>query len=132
MPFKKGESGNPSTQFSSTNQPESNGRKEGVRNRATIARAVLDLSREMPPELILSHPTLNGETTVEEVMALVQAERAINGDTNAYKALMDSAYGAPKQPIGGEGDDAPIHTQVSHRITREDVEVFREYFNKKY
>jgi hypothetical protein len=95
MPFKKGNT--IGVQFSSENQPATNGRTEGVRNRTTIARIVLDMARTLPPELIAIHPDLDGETTFEEVMTLVQAERAVNGDTNAYKALMDSAHGAPNQ-----------------------------------
>jgi hypothetical protein len=37
--------------------------------------------------------------TQEDIITLQQIHKARKGDTNAYKAVMDSAYGAPKQDI---------------------------------
>jgi hypothetical protein len=68
IPYKKGESGNP------------NGRPKGSRNRSTIIRELLELNEN------------------ELKMHLAQIKKAIDSqDTNAYKAILDSAYGAPKQ-----------------------------------
>ena len=82
--YNKGESGNP------------NGRPKGSRNRSTIAREMLALmSKQINP--------ITGdeqELTHEEIITLAQVSKAMKDqDTNAYKALMDSAYGAPKQEI---------------------------------
>lgn len=67
-PFKKGESGNPA------------GRPKGAKNRSTIVRELLELNEN------------------ELKMHLAQIKKAIEKeDTNAYKAVLDSAYGAPKQ-----------------------------------
>jgi hypothetical protein len=66
----KGESGNP------------NGRPKGRRNRSTILKELLDLDDN------------------ELLMHLAQINKAIQKeDTNAYKAILDSAYGAPVQQI---------------------------------
>ena len=82
--WKKGQSGNPK------------GRKKGSRNRSTIARELL--------ELVLKgkHPVTGEdvEMTAEQLITLAQVKKALdNGDTNAYKALMDSGYGAPTQTV---------------------------------
>ena len=69
-PFKKGEIANPT------------GRPKGKRNRSTILRELLDLNEN------------------ELKMHLAQINKAIiKEDTNAYKAVLDSAYGAPVQQI---------------------------------
>lgn len=83
-PWKEGESGNP------------NGRPKGSRNRSTIAREMLALMSKQ------INPITNEEQelTHEEIITLAQVHKAMKDkDTNAYKALMDSAYGAPKQEI---------------------------------
>lgn len=68
--FKKGESGNP------------NGRPKGARNRSTIIKELLQ----------------QGDNELK--MHMAQLLKAIEkSDTNAYKAILDSAYGAPVQQI---------------------------------
>jgi hypothetical protein len=68
IPFEKGKSGNP------------NGRPKGKRNRSTIIRELLDMD--------------DNETAIH----MAQIKKAIDaGDTAAYKAILDSAYGAPVQ-----------------------------------
>lgn len=50
--------------------------------------------------LLQVFPELEKNMSVEEIMTLMQAAKAIvDKDTNAYKTLMDSVYGAPKQEI---------------------------------
>lgn len=89
--FKPGQSGNPS------------GKPPGTKNRSTIARKVLEmrglLSKERMEGLKAKFPEVTDSMTVEEIMTIVMAENAIVGDDKAYKAVMDSAYGAPKQDI---------------------------------
>ena len=81
--FKKGQSGNP------------NGRPKGTKNRSTIARYWLDVNQK------LKNP-LNGiveNLSQEDLMTLAQIKKAREGDTSAYRALMDSTYGSPIQQI---------------------------------
>jgi hypothetical protein len=73
IPFKAGQSGNP------------NGRPKGKRNRSTILKELLDMNDQ------------------ELRMHQAQIEKAIElKDTNAYKAVLDSAYGAPVQQIDND------------------------------
>ena len=89
--FKPGESGNPA------------GRPVGSKNRSTIARKVLEmrglLSKEKMDNLKTKFPDITDQMSVEEIMTIVMADGAISGDDKAYKAVMDSAYGAPKQEV---------------------------------
>lgn len=80
-PFKKGEVSNP------------NGRPKGSKNRSTIARQYLDL-------ITKQKNGLTGEVeelSQEEMITLAMLVKASKGDVNAYKAVMDSAFGQPKQ-----------------------------------
>lgn len=85
--WKEGESGNPA------------GRPKGTKNRATIARKWLEVLEK------IKNPITNAqeELTQEEIMTLAQIAKARKGDTRAYQALMDSAFGQPKQTIEQEG-----------------------------
>ena len=90
--FKPGESGNP------------NGRPKGVKNRSTIARKVLEMKGLLPEKVIdklkTVFPEIESQMTVEEIMTIVQAGKAIEkGDYYAYSALMDSGYGKPQQTL---------------------------------
>lgn len=81
--------------FSSSYQPKKNGRPKGTLNRATIAKRWLNTLENV------KNP-MNGEMqflTQEDIMTLSLVRKARNGDVQAYKALMDSAYGAPKDTI---------------------------------
>ena len=82
IPFKKGQSGNPK------------GRPKGSLNRSTIAKKWLE---------VLSQEELeDGQVkwlSNEEAMTLALIRKARNGDVNAYKALMDSAYGTAKDTM---------------------------------
>ncbi len=92
--FQPGQSGNPT------------GRKPGSKNRSTVARQVLDLAVNLPPHKLARLqqmlPGLTADIDVELAMTLALAVRAIKGNINAYKALMYSAYGSPKQTIDSE------------------------------
>jgi hypothetical protein len=81
-----------------------NGRPKGVRNRSTIAREILAMKGAIPSDILEKlkelFPTLNNKMTIEEVMTISIANKAITeSDVNAYKALMDSGYGAPTQQV---------------------------------
>lgn len=80
-PFQKGQSGNPK------------GYPKGVPNRSTIAKKWLSLlTTETNP---LTNQTEN--LSQEDIITLKQIEKAKDGDSNAYKLLMDSTYGMPQQ-----------------------------------
>lgn len=94
--WQPGESGNPA------------GKPVGAKNRSTIARKVLEMRGILPTatfeKLKEVYPELTQNMTAEEMATLVQLVNAITkGDTNAYKAIFDSAYGMPKQGVEVEG-----------------------------
>lgn len=76
-PFKKGQSGNPS------------GRPKGSLNRSTIARKWLDTHNDS----INPITQVTEQLTQEDLMTLALIKKANKGDVQAYKQLMDSAYG---------------------------------------
>ena len=93
----KGESGNP------------NGRPKGAKGRATIARYWLEVNQN------LKNP-LTGDNEVmsqEDLMTLALIKKARDGDVNAYKALMDSGYGAPLQQIEQTNIEQPLFPDVT-------------------
>jgi Family of unknown function (DUF5681) len=79
------------------------GRPKGSLNRSTVARQYLAMLAVLPKsehnKLADIFPKVKEKMTAEELITLSQISRASKGDTNAYKALMDSAYGAPKQQV---------------------------------
>ena len=81
--FKKGQSGNP------------NGRPKGSRNRSTIVKEVLQMLSKADNPLTGKEEWL----TNEQQMTISILLKAIKGDVNAYKALMDSAYGTAKDTM---------------------------------
>lgn len=105
MPFEPGHEHG--VRFSTENQPVSNGRPLGVRNRSTVARKVLDMLIMIPDEtfttLQANFPDIAQQVTIEEYITMQQAVIATK-ETNAYKAIMDSAYGAPKQEVAMKGN----------------------------
>lgn len=95
--FKKGESGNP------------NGRPKGSKNRSTIARYWLEVNQK------LKNPITGEDETMsqEDLITLSIIKKARDGDVSAYKALMDSGYGAPLQQIEQTNIEQPIFPDVS-------------------
>ena len=81
--WEKGESGNP------------NGRPKGSKNRSTIARYWLEVQQNLKNPLTGQNETMSQE----DLMTLALIKKAREGDVNAYKALMDSGYGAPVQEV---------------------------------
>ena len=90
--------------FTSEYQPEKNGRPKGSKNRSTIAKYWLSIEQD------LKNP-LSGDTETmsqEDLMTLALIKKAREGDVNAYKALMDSGYGAPVQQIEQTNIELPF------------------------
>jgi hypothetical protein len=93
-----------------------NGRPVGSKNRSTIMRKVLDMQGTLPDEMFEAlkeiFPGIEKKMTFEEMASIAQAANAVKGDTAAYKAMMDSAYGAPKQDL-----EISSEVSVSTKIT---------------
>jgi len=85
IPAEKGEVRNP------------NGRPKGSKNRSTVARELLDLVTKASNILDPNDP--NQEFTQEELMVAKMIQNAKEGDVQAFKAVLDSAYGTPKQTV---------------------------------
>lgn len=97
------------------------GRFEGSKNRSTIARKILEMKAlykdDALEELQKQYPEITKDTTVEEMMTIIQVDRAIKDqDPVSYKALLDSAYGAPKQEVdhttGGDKINNKIEVEI--------------------
>lgn len=74
------------------------------KGRQEVVKSVLSMVGCIPEatvqELRKVFPQVTNQMTVEEIMTLMVVNRVIKyGDTAAYTALMDSAYGKNTQPI---------------------------------
>ena len=98
-PFKKGQSGNPK------------GRPKGSLNRSTIVSRWLSTSEEAKNPITGDKESMSQE----DIITLALIKKARNGDTQAYKALMDSGYGLPKQEI----EQLNINTEAAITINHE-------------
>jgi hypothetical protein len=107
------------------------GRTKGKKTRSKISRLVLE-TKAKPflgghyHSLIEKYPGIEDAITVEEVMTIVQAHKAIfKEDTNAYTALINNAY----KPLerGNEGGNTYIFTSNLNNPHKEhetiDVEI---------
>ena len=103
IPFKKGESGNPA------------GRPKGSKNRSTIARRWLEVNQSLKNPITGENETMSQE----DLMTLALIKKAREGDVNAYKALMDSGYGAPVQQIEQTNIEIPLFADVQEDNSNE-------------
>jgi hypothetical protein len=101
--WQKGESGNPK------------GKPKGAKNRSTIAKYWLEVNQK------LKNPLTNQEETMsqEDLMTLALIKKAREGDVAAYKALMDSGYGAPLQQIEQTILEQPLFPDVQENDSNE-------------
>ena len=95
-PFKKGESGNPK------------GRPKGSKNRSTIAKRWLEILEKAKNPI----SGKDEELSQEDMITLAMLSKARSGDVNAYKALMDSAFGSPIQQIDQTIKEQPLFPDV--------------------
>jgi hypothetical protein len=102
-PFEKGESGNP------------NGRPKGAKNRSTIAKYWLEVNQNLKNPLTGESETMSQE----DLMTLALIKKAREGDVAAYKALMDSGYGAPLQQIEQTIVEQPLFPDVQENDSNE-------------
>jgi len=78
--FKKGQSGNP------------NGRPKGTKNRSTLVRELLEMESTFNNPLTEQSEKLS----YAEQIIIAQIAEARKGNVQAFKELMDSAYGKIK------------------------------------
>jgi hypothetical protein len=95
--------------FSSEYQPEKNGRPKGSRNRSTIARLWLETTQKAKNPITGLEETLSQE----DLGTLAMVKKMRDGDVSAYKALMDSGYGAPVQQIEQTNIEQPLFPDVN-------------------
>lgn len=105
IPAKKGEVRNP------------NGRPKGAKNRSTIARKWLEVNQSLKNPLTSETETMSQE----DLMTLALIKKAREGDVSAYKALMDSGYGAPIQQI----EQTSMEVDLSDLTTEEIKELLK-------
>ncbi len=88
------------TRFSSDRQPETQGRPKGVPNAATRYKRFLELVQAG------KNPVTGAdeEFTVAELMDLRQIKKALDGDLQAYKEILDRLEGKAKQPVEMSGN----------------------------
>lgn len=96
--WQKGESGNPA------------GRPKGAKNRSTIARKWLEVNQSLKNPLTGENETMSQE----DLMTLALIKKAREGDVSAYKALMDSGYGAPLQQVEQTILEQPLFPDVKN------------------
>ena len=80
------------------------GKPKGTRNRSTVARKWLEAMQD-------SRNPITGEIenlSQEDLMTLALLNKARKGDVNAYKQLMDSGYGLPKQQVENTIIEQPL------------------------
>lgn len=93
--FSKGQSGNPK------------GRPKGALSRSTIARKWLEVLQQKKNPMNGAMEMLSNE----DLITLAQIHKALKGDTQAYKAVMDSAHGQPKAEVKIDYDYADLSDQ---------------------
>ncbi len=98
--WQKGESGNP------------NGRPKGAKNRSTIARHWLEVNQKLKNPITGDSETMSQE----DLMTLALIKKAREGDVTAYKALMDSGYGAPIQQIEQQQTSVDLSDMTTDEI----------------
>jgi len=94
--------------FTSEYQPKNNGRPKGSKNRSTIARKWLEVNQSLKNPLTGESETMSQE----DLMTLALIKKAREGDVSAYKALMDSGYGAPLQQVEQTILEQPLFPDV--------------------
>ena len=95
-----------------------NGRPKGSKNRSTIARHWLEVNQNLKNPLTGEQETMSQE----DFMTLALIKKAREGDVHAYKALMDSGYGAPVQQV----EQKQTNIDLSHLSTDDIVNLLKD------
>ena len=105
MPFEKGKSGNPETQFSSDNQPDNRGRKG-----KTTTEYLRELGEANAIEFKITVTDKDGKTkeksgkvesqsSLNLLMANLLFADAVQGNHKARKEILDRTEGRPQQKV---------------------------------
>lgn len=109
--FQKGQSGNPS------------GRPKGSKSRSAIVKYWLEATQKY------SNPITNKLELLElaDIITLAQIEKAKEGDTSAYKELMDSAYGKVDQNVNLNADINTSKVDIDYtKLSIEELQILEE------
>ena len=122
MLFEKGKSGNPTTQFSSNNQPKNRGRKgksisEFLREFGEAKSVEYEIKVTKGGETKIKKGKIESETTLNEVVATTLLSKAMNGDLRAINIVIDRNEGKPKQSVEVELPQFPDMT-IKERAKR--------------
>ena len=101
--FEKGKGGNP------------NGRPKGSKNRRTIVREILDM---------VDKPS--GKSNAEAITAAL-VKKALKGDVNAFKELMDSGFGKNTDVV----DQTSTNVNVDVPMTESDEKLLTHFYQTK-
>ena len=80
--------------FTKNNQPSNRGRKPGSLNRATKLKKFMSVEIDVV--------NFDGQTmigTVADALALALIKKAMQGDLQSYREIMDSLFGKISQPV---------------------------------
>jgi len=94
--WEKGVSGNPK------------GRPKGSKNRSTIVKHWMEAAIDAKNPL----SGLTESLSQEDILTLAMINKGVKGDVAAYRALMDSLYGAVKQTMELSQAETPIFKQL--------------------
>ncbi len=107
------------------------GKEKGTVNRSTVARQVLSMSAKPPEEILKNlkemYPKFfekkSPRWATEFLMTVRLAQRTIlQGDVQAFNALMDNAYGKPKESVKLKIEEMALSDEqikrIASRITR--------------
>lgn len=112
MTFKKGQSGNPATQFSSTNQPKNRGKKgksisEFLREFGEAKSVEYEIKITKGGETKTKKGKIESETTLNEVVATTLLTKAMTGDLRAVDIVLNRVEGKPTQKVEVDVPDIP-------------------------
>lgn len=119
--FKMGEFPNKSTQFSSTNQPESNGRPKGSKNFKSILNKVLDGVMTIQEAGEAKQMTKRELLAMELAIIALDRKAKKNERLKAIDMILDRLEGKPSYSVNAEVEgnitigwqiapDNPVHT----------------------
>lgn len=105
MPFEKGKSGNPNTQFTSDNQPDNRGRKG-----KSITQYLKDLGDDKSVKFSITITDKDGNkttkkgavrsrSTLNELLANLLWVDALKGNPRARSEVLDRLEGRPQQSV---------------------------------
>jgi hypothetical protein len=95
------------------------GRPKGARNRSTLAREWLEVSEKVKNPIT----GVIEQLEQQDIMTLALIKEARKGNVQAYKELMDSAYGKVTQPtdITTQGDKLGVSTEELRLLWKESL-----------